>query len=248
MTNATAALRLEGLTHAFGPTEVLSDIHLTLRAGEAVALLGPSGGGKTTLLHLAAGLLTPQQGRVQRGFTRCAVMFQQPRLLPWQRTLDNIALGLRAAGHARAQAREAAAQMGRRVGLDEAALQAWPHQLSGGMQSRAALARALVLAPELLLMDEPFAALDELTRERLNDELRELWAKKNLTVIFVTHSIYESVYLSSRILVMSPRPGHVITDIAMPDPTTRDPDFRISPLYGERCRAVRAALQKGGAL
>ena len=210
MTNATAALRLEGLTHAFGPTEVLSDIHLTLRAGEAVALLGPSGGGKTTLLHLAAGLLTPQQGRVQRGFTRCAVMFQQPRLLPWQRTLDNIALGLRAAGHARAQAREAAAQMGRRVGLDEAALQAWPHQLSGGMQSRAALARALVLSPELLLMDEPFAALDIGLKAQLQQLLQAETARHGSALLMITHDPAEALRLADRVLVLAGRPGRIV--------------------------------------
>ena len=167
--------------------------------------------------------------------------------MPWATVEANVRLPLDLTHTDNASADTRVAEALNLVGL-EAFAKSYPRELSGGMKMRASLARALAAKPSLLLMDEPFAALDELTRERLNDELRELWAKKNLTVIFVTHSIYESVYLSSRILVMSPRPGHVIADIAMSEPATRNPDFRISPLYGDRCRAVRAALQKGGAL
>jgi NitT/TauT family transport system ATP-binding protein len=167
--------------------------------------------------------------------------------LPWTTVESNVRLPLDLTHIDDAEANARVAEALDLVGL-EAFAKSYPRELSGGMKMRVSLARALAAKPSLLLMDEPFAALDELTRERLNDELRELWAKKNLTVIFVTHSIYESVYLSSRILIMSPRPGHVIADLPMSEPTTRDPDFRVSPVYGDRCRAVRAALQEYGAL
>ena len=154
------SLLLQNMRHSYALTEVLGGVGLALSPGGVLALVGPSGCGKTTLLHLCAGLLDVQEGRLDNAFVNPALMFQQPRLLPWQTTADNIALGLRAQGVARFAARERAHTMGAVLGLDAEALAAYPHQLSGGMQSRAALARALVLEPDLLLMDEPFAALD----------------------------------------------------------------------------------------
>lgn len=160
--------------------------------------------------------------------------------MPWASVARNVRLPLELEGLA-PDADDKVAQALALVGLSGFA-GAYPRELSGGMRMRVSIARALAADAELLLMDEPFAALDELTRERLNDELRALWASRGLTVVFVTHSIYESVYLSSRVVVMSARPGRVVTDIPMEAPLARTPDYRLTPGYGERCRAVRAAL------
>jgi NitT/TauT family transport system ATP-binding protein len=229
--------------------EALRDTSFTVNEGDFVSIVGPSGCGKSTALRLIADLTKPNAGAIRWHGKQPALgfVFQDPALMPWSDVETNVRLPLDIAHIEKGKAESRVTEALGLVGLESFA-KSYPRELSGGMKMRASIARALAAQPSILLMDEPFAALDELTRERLNDELRELWAKKKLTVVFVTHSIYESVYLSSRILVMSPRPGHVIADIAMPDPTTRDPEFRISPLYGERCRTVRAALQKGGAL
>lgn len=229
--------------------EALRDASFAVNEGDFLSIVGPSGCGKSTALRLIAGLSAPNAGRVAWSGKPPTIgfVFQDAALMPWASVEGNVRLPLDLTHTGDAEANARVAEALDLVGL-QAFAKSYPRELSGGMKMRASLARALAARPSLLLMDEPFAALDELTRERLNDELRELWAKKNLTVVFVTHSIYESVYLSSRILIMSPRPGHVIADIAMSEPATRDPDFRISPLYGERCRAVRAALQEGGAL
>ena len=181
-------LRVSGLAHAFGPRAVLEDIHLHLPAGRTLALVGPSGSGKSTLLHLCAGLLTLRDGRIANGFARTTMLFQQLHLLPWKSALDNIALGLKARGMARGARLQAAHAMGRAMGLDELALAQFPPQLSGGMQSRVALARALVLEPDLLLLDEPFSALDAFTRADLQDHLLGLWADSRPTLILVTHA------------------------------------------------------------
>lgn len=207
---AAPLLSVEALHHAFGPTEVLHDLHLGLCAGEVVALLGPSGGGKTTLLHLLAGLTVVQRGRVVCRAQRRVVLFQQPRLLPWQRTRDNIALGLRAQGVERCRARRQAEAMGQALGLDETALQAYPHQLSGGMQSRAALARALVLEPDLLLMDEPFAALDIGLKAQLHRRLLEQRRRTGCAVLMITHDVIEAMRLADRVLVLAAGPGRLV--------------------------------------
>lgn len=226
--------------------EALRDATFRVDAGDFVSIVGPSGCGKSTALRLIADLTKPSSGTIKwngkpppLGF-----VFQDAALMPWATVEANVRLALDLAAMDGTKAKARVAEALELVGLQTFA-KSYPRQLSGGMRMRASIARALVAEPSILLMDEPFAALDELTRERLNDELRELWAKRKLTIVFVTHSIYESVYLSSRILVMSPRPGHVVADIPMPDPVLRTPDFRVSPLYGERCRQVRAALQKG---
>jgi NitT/TauT family transport system ATP-binding protein len=225
--------------------DALRDASFAVDAGDFVSLVGPSGCGKSTALRLIADLTKPTTGTVKWSADPPTIgfVFQDAALMPWASVEKNIRLPLDLAQIDDAKAKLRIAEALNLVGLESFA-KAYPRELSGGMRMRVSLARALAAQASLLLMDEPFAALDELTRERLNDELRELWAKQKLTIVFVTHSIYESVYLSSRILVMSPRPGRVVADIAMKDPQTRDPDFRVTPLYGERCRQVRAALHE----
>ena len=224
--------------------KALDRASFTLAQGEFLSLVGPSGCGKSTALRLIAGLTEPSEGSISwTGDTpSVGFVFQDAALMPWATVERNVRLPLDLKGTAGADKVREALEL---VGLGGFA-GAYPRELSGGMRMRVSIARALAADATLLLMDEPFAALDELTRERLNDELRALWASRKLTVVFVTHSIYESVYLSSRVVVMSPRPGRVIDDISMGKPQTRTPEFRLSPEYGERCRLVRAALEKGG--
>ena len=211
-------LTVRGLSHAYALTTVLSDIDLTLPARKVVALVGPSGCGKTTLLHLCAGLLTPQSGTLENRFLASAVMFQQPRLLPWKSTRDNIALGLKAAGMPRAERQRRAQAMGETVGLDMVALDQFPHTLSGGMQSRAALARALVLEPDLLLLDEPFSALDVGLKAQLHRLLLDHQRERGLAVLMITHDLMEAVRLADTVLVMASEPGRIVyrVDLATP--------------------------------
>jgi NitT/TauT family transport system ATP-binding protein len=242
-------LRLTGVGKRFrNGTEALSGIDLEVAAGEFVSLLGPSGCGKSTLLRLVAGLDPPSTGSLERAVTpgpsgHVGFVFQDPTLMPWATAVDNAALPLRLAGvtadHARARAREAL----RRVGLGGFE-GAWPRELSGGMRMRVSLARALVTEPRLLLLDEPFAALDEITRLRLNEDLRELWAEGGLTVLFVTHSVFESAWLSNRVVVLRPRPGRVHADVAVELPAARGPELRTTPAYNAACRALSARLSE----
>jgi len=226
--------------------EALKDTSFTVDAGDFVSIVGPSGCGKSTALRLIADLTKPNAGAIRWNETPPALgfVFQDAALLPWASVEANVRLPLDLVGIDQAKAAARVAETLELVGLSSFA-KAYPRELSGGMKMRVSIARALAAQPSVLLMDEPFAALDEITRERLNDELRELWATKKLTIVFVTHSIYESVYLSSRILVMSPRPGRVVADIAMTEPLVRSHDYRATPAYDERCRKVRAALQMG---
>ena len=223
-------------------TVALDGMDLDVRRGEFLSLLGPSGCGKSTALRLLAGLAAPSAGTVQRGSARLGFVFQDPTLMPWRTVWDNVRLPLQLAGLRRAQAAPRIAETLAQVGL-AGFERAYPRQLSGGMKMRVSIARALATRPELLLMDEPFAALDEITRAALNDDLLRLWDTQGLTVVFVTHSVYESVYLSSRIVVMAPRPGRVAADLPVQPPHARTEAYRTSPGYMADCQAASAALK-----
>jgi NitT/TauT family transport system ATP-binding protein len=246
-------LRLSGLSKTFASgTTALAEVDLTIFPGEFVSLLGPSGCGKSTLLKLIAGLAAPSSGTIDwpqstysadgRPEPLLGFVFQEPTLLPWRTAADNVQLPLLLAGVSKRAARQRVGEALAQVGLSAFA-KSYPRQLSGGMKMRVSIARALVTKPKILLMDEPFAALDEITRTKLNDELLELFARQGLTVIFVTHSVYESVYLSSRIVVMSSRPERITAEIPIEVGYPRTEELRTSTLYNERCRFVSAALR-----
>jgi len=230
----------------------LDAVDLALRPGEFVSLLGPSGCGKSTVLRLIAGLTRPTRGTVKRAWDPAGTdgravqpiscVFQEPTLMPWASVWNNVYLPLRLRGQSPYTARPRVAEALDLVGLGGFAT-ALPRELSGGMKMRAACARALVTEPRLVLLDEPFAALDEITRQRLNDELRELWRRQNLSILFVTHSVFESVYLSTRVLVMSSRPGRIIDQLHIDLPERRTDETRTSPHYIQLCRRASAALQ-----
>jgi len=240
------SLRGVGKTFESG-TVALDGLSLSVGEGEFVSLLGPSGCGKSTALRIVAGLSAPSAGavewpgEVQPG--HIGFVFQEPTLMPWADVAANVRLPLRLAHAEEASARAAAERALARVGLADFG-GAFPRELSGGMKMRASIARALATEPRLLLMDEPFAALDEITRFRLNNDLLALWHALRRTVIFVTHSVFESVYLSQRIVVMTPRPGRVSAEIGIPAPYPRDENFRTSPEYAGYCRTVSAALSQ----
>lgn len=223
----TRHLTIRAIDHAYALRSVLAGIDLDLPAGRTVALVGPSGCGKTTLQHLCAGLLTVQKGSLENGFLRPAVMFQQPRLLPWKTTRDNIALGLKAIGVPAGERLARAEAMGRSVGLDELALGQFPHALSGGMQSRAALARALALGPDLLLMDEPFSALDIGLKAQLHRLLLDHQAAHELAVLMITHDLMEAVRLADTLLVMAAEPGRIVHRVELKTPARQRGDAEV---------------------
>ncbi len=245
-------LALHGVGKAFpNGTLALENLNFDIRAGEFLCLLGPSGCGKSTALRIIAGLSAPSQGRVEwradarkDGKTsRIGFVFQDATLMPWASVFDNVALPLvlkGATGETIAGRVNAALE---RVGLAKFT-RAFPRELSGGMRMRVSIARALVTEPQLLLMDEPFAALDEITRFKLNNDLLQVWQATGTTVVFVTHSVFESVYLSSRILVMSPRPGRIAAELAIEAPCPRDQNFRTSADYAAYCRRTSTALER----
>jgi NitT/TauT family transport system ATP-binding protein len=241
--HALVSLRGVGKTYANGVT-ALSGVDLDIRAGEFLTLLGPSGCGKSTILRLIAGLDGVSSGDLIRRFedvgAAIGFVFQEPTLMPWANVFDNVFLPLRLRGETRRLAAplvdEALALVGL-AGFDEA----YPRELSGGMRMRVSIARALVLRPQLLLMDEPFAALDEITRFQLNDDLLRLKDETGATVVFVTHSIYESAYLSTRIAVMAPRPGRIVAEIINEAPRE---DFRDSAAFAAICQQASAALHR----
>ena len=235
-----------GLRYPNG-VEALRDLDLVVSRGEFLSLLGPSGCGKSTVVRLAAGLATPTTGTLSRQpDVRLGVVFQEPTLMPWATVFDNTRLPLRLRGRSAADVRDEVMQALEWVGLADFS-QAYPRELSGGMRMRVSIARALVTRPDLLLLDEPFAALDEITRGRLDDDLRRIWLEQDLTVVFVTHSVYESVYLSSRVAMFSARPGRVIDAIDIDAPGLRDEHFRAQPYYIERCLQASAALRRAAA-
>jgi NitT/TauT family transport system ATP-binding protein len=220
-------------------TEALRDLTFHVAAGEFVSLLGPSGCGKSTALRLAAGLLAPDSGTIAYpdGKPEIGFVFQEPTLMPWADALANARLPLDLKRLPRKEADAQAAAALARVGL-AGFERAYPRELSGGMKMRVSIARALAARPKLLLLDEPFAALDEITRNALGDDLLRLWREDGLTVVFVTHSVVESSYLSQRVLVMTPRPGRVHADIALPERR----DARLSPGTIEAQRGISDAL------
>ena len=242
------ALRSVGKSFANGMV-ALERLNLDVRPGEFVSLLGPSGCGKSTALRIIAGLSEPTSGRIEwlqagaanaDGPRRLGFVFQEPTLMPWATVAANVQLPLKLAGAAATAKPRVDAALAR-VGLADFA-QSYPRELSGGMKMRASIARALVTEPSLLLMDEPFAALDEITRFRLNNDLLALWQSLGKTVVFVTHSVFESVYLSQRVIVMTPRPGRVFTELVIDAPYPRDERFRTSADYAGYCRRASEAL------
>src|SRR5258706_11202296 len=247
------AVRLGGVTKRYDSgVMALGPLDLDVGKGEFVSLLGPSGCGKSTALRLIAGLSAPTSGTVavshRAGQARAGhsigFVFQEPTLMPWASVRENVRLPLKLAhapvAEANARINEALAQ----VGLTEFA-EAFPRELSGGMKMRVSLARALVTDPDILLMDEPFAALDEITRFRLNNDLLALWRNLRKTIIFVTHSVFESVYLSQRVIVMTSRPGRIVAEVRIDAAEPRGEDFRTSADYAGYCRKVSNALAPG---
>jgi NitT/TauT family transport system ATP-binding protein len=222
----------------------LGPIDLAIEPGRAVAIVGPSGCGKSTALRLLAGLEAPARGRVARTVARgeTALVFQAPTLAPWASALANVALPLELAGTPRVQAREQAAAALARVGL-AAAERLRPAQLSGGMAMRVSLARALAAPPRLLLLDEPFAALDEITRRRLADDVLALWAEVRPALVFVTHNVEEAVYMAERVVVLTPGPGRIAASFDIQGPLPRPAGYRSTPAFRDTAERVSAALE-----
>jgi NitT/TauT family transport system ATP-binding protein len=247
---AGLAVSLRGVTKVYDSgVAALGPLDLDVRKGEFVSLLGPSGCGKSTALRLIAGLSAPTSGTV--GVSRRAgelraghcigFVFQEPTLMPWTNVRENVRLPLKLAQAPTLEANTRVAEALAQVGLSEFA-DAFPRELSGGMKMRVSLARALVTDPDILLMDEPFAALDEITRFRLNNDLLALWRDLRKTVIFVTHSVFESVYLSQRVIVMTSRPGRLSAELRIDTTEPRGEEFRTSAAYAGYCREVSSAL------
>ena len=238
---------------ASAPVHALQGIDLAVAEGEFVSLIGPSGCGKTTLMRVIADLepisagevlvngVSPREARLARAY---GYVFQAPALFPWRTVLANVTLPLQIQGVPKLQANAVALDHLQRIGL-QGFESKYPWQLSGGMQQRVSIARALSFEPKILMMDEPFGALDEITRDRLGEQLQQLWQRERRTVVFVTHSIAEAVYLSTKIVVMSPRPGRIVKVIDSPLPDTRQLGLRDSPDFIRIAHEVREALADG---
>ncbi len=246
------AIQMRGVTKTYdNGVTALGPLDLSVRAGEFVSLLGPSGCGKSTALKIIAGLSTASSGNARilsrnardRSQHDVGFVFQEPTLMPWRTVRANVQLPLDLVHAPRRDAETRVNEALAQVGLTEFA-NVYPHELSGGMKMRASLARALVTDPDILLMDEPFAALDEITRFKLNNDLLALWRKLHKTILFVTHSVFESVYLSQRVLVMTSRPGRISGEFRIDAPQSRSEGFRTSAEYAAHCRNVSAALAK----
>jgi NitT/TauT family transport system ATP-binding protein len=249
---ATPIVALHGVAKTFANgIAALDNFDLDVRRGEFLTLLGPSGCGKSTALRLIAGLGEPTQGAIawsgsnndKQSSPGIGFVFQEPTLMPWTTVAANVGLPLSLQGLAASEIMPRVAEALDRVDL-KAFANAYPRELSGGMKMRVSIARALVTSATLLLMDEPFAALDEITRFKLNNDLLNVWQALNKTIVFVTHSVFESVYLSNRIVVMTPRPGRVYAEIEIPAPYPRDEDFRTSADYAQYCRVTSETLSR----
>jgi NitT/TauT family transport system ATP-binding protein len=247
-----AVVEMHGVSKVFSNgTLALSNMTLNVNRGEFLSLLGPSGCGKSTALRIIAGLGRPSSGTIawpsstinSKGLPEGDIgfVFQDPTLMPWQTVFGNVHLPLKLQGIGKQQARARIMETLGLVGLADFA-NAYPRELSGGMKMRVSIARALVTRPKLLLMDEPFAALDEITRQKLNDDVLKFWRQSGITVIFVTHSVFESAYLSSRIVVMRARPGQVFSDLPIANGDERHEEYRISEEYRATCAVVSRAL------
>ncbi len=240
MSSPAIALNHVSKVYANG-TVALQDMNLTIDQHQFVSLVGPSGCGKSTVLRLIAGLGPASSGQIEWGVgeqnRELAFVFQEPALMPWANVVENVRLPLKLAGMPKRKSRAAVQDVLQLVGL-EGFERSYPRQLSGGMKMRVSIARALVTQPTILLMDEPFGALDEMTRSKLNSDLLALWQQKQWTVVFVTHNIYEAVYLSNRAIVMAPRPGRVVADVTIEAPYPRPEDFRTSRLCNTYCREI----------
>jgi NitT/TauT family transport system ATP-binding protein len=242
---AQAAIVLDGVSKVFANgTVALAPTSLTINEGEFVAFVGPSGCGKSTLLRIVAGLVEPTAGRaITAGGATRTFVFQEPTLLPWRNVQRNCELLLELEGVDREERGQRAKRALRMVGL-EGFEKSYPRQLSGGMKMRLSLARALAIDSTLMLMDEPFSAIDEITREGLNDQLQALWLAANFTGLFVTHSVFEAVYLSQRIVVLSARPGRVVAEIDVPLPFPRTPEDRTSAPFATIAARVARVLRE----
>jgi NitT/TauT family transport system ATP-binding protein len=240
---ATAVLRFAGVSKRFADgTLALADADLAVAPGEFVSVVGPSGCGKSTLLRIASGLDDASGGTVDVRATSVGYVFQDATLLPWRSVRDNVRLLAELDGMAKAERDRRVADAIELVGLSgfEKHL---PHELSGGMRMRTSLARSMVLAPDVFLFDEPFGALDEITRERLNDELLRLFAERRFASLFITHSVAEAVFMSGRVLVMSARPGRIKAEVAVPFPYPRVPEIRYSAAFAALCGDVSRHLR-----
>ena len=238
-----AAVSFDGVGVTFpGGTAALAGVDLLVRPGEFVSIVGPSGCGKSTLLRVAAGLQEPTAGTCTVDHDRIGFVFQDANLLPWRTVQRNAELPAELHGMPRAERARAAQEALALVGLADFAGHT-PAQLSGGMRMRASLARALVLSPDVFLFDEPFGALDEMTREHLNDEIRDLYVRRRFTGLFVTHSVSEAVYMSTRVVVLSPRPGRVVADIPVALPVHRTHELRYTAEFGRACAEVSTVLR-----
>src|ERR1700704_6027181 len=241
----TIIAQLRGVERSFASgIKALGPLELDIAGGEFLSLLGPSGCGKSTALRIIAELLAPTSGELvwPEGKPRIGFVFQDPTLMPWAIVRDNVRLPLDLEGVPRAEANARAEAALARVGLDGFS-GAYPRVLSGGMRMRVSIARALVARPRLLLMDEPFAALDEISRDALNEDLLRLWREDRLTIVFVTHSVYESTFLSTRILTLTPRPGRIASEIRLATPQARNAEWRLTSEFGESARQVSLSLR-----
>ncbi|WP_051581390.1 ABC transporter ATP-binding protein [Pseudonocardia acaciae] len=253
----TAGLKLAGVEKVFAPrgrppTTALSELNLEIESNEFVAVVGPSGCGKTTLLRVLAGLTLPSKGAVTLDGEQITeprpdlvMMFQSPTLLPWRKVIDNCLLPIEIRRKVTPEDADRARDLLERAGLGGFE-DRYPNELSGGMQQRVALCRALIAQPSVLLLDEPFGALDAMTRDQMNLDLHRMWHANELTTVLITHSITEAVLLAQRIVVMSPRPGRVVDVYRVPLPASRDLDVLNSPRFAEACAYVRQYFTKDG--